>query len=67
MARQDPKPETKARAGELRLVVGEKALEKLIPFIAVPRRRAGTPLTLELILALLGVLLGTVGLGVLIF
>lgn len=67
MAQKDPKTETDHRAGELRLVVGEKALEKLAAFTTAPRRRSGTRLTLELVLALLGVLLGAVGLGALIF
>lgn len=49
------------------LVVSEKALERLAALATAPRRRTGTPLTLELVLALLGALLAALSLGAWIF
>lgn len=66
MTQRDPTRETEEPGG-LRLQVDKESLEQLVALANSPRRRSGTPLTLELVLALLGALLAALGLGAWIF
>jgi len=66
MPHREPTRKTEEPGG-LHFQVDKESLEQLVALAHSPRRRAGTPLNLELVLALLGALLAALGLGAWIF